>query len=282
MSAFVISLREGLEAALIVSILLGTLKRLERHDLDRFVWLGAVGAIAVSMFVAVVLIASGVEFEGRAEQVFEATTLILAAAFLTGMMFWMQRQGAQLRFALEESARRAIGGGPPATRGVAAGSGFGLLAAAFLAVLREGIELALLLVATVFGASIGGTALGAALGIGAAVVLAASLYAGVVKLNLGRFFRVTNILLLLFAAGMVGLGIHELIEASLVPAVIDPVWNIAPILSDKSGGGQLLRSLFGYNSDPSLTEVLAYASYLAAAMWALSRQRPHRNAAASA
>jgi high-affinity iron transporter len=117
------------------------------------------------------------------------------------------------------------------------------------------------------------TGLGVALGISAAAMIGALLYQGVLRLNLAVFFRVSNVLLLLFAAGMVGLGAHELIEAGLLPAVVDPLWNVNPILSDKSMPGELLKSLFGYNGNPALTEALAYIAYLGAIGWALWRRQ---------
>lgn len=267
MAAFVLSLREGLEAALVVSILFGTLRRLERHALRRFVWYGVVAASVVSITVAAGLTTAGVELKGRAEQLFEGTMFILAAAFLTGMIFWMQRQGAQLRTTLESSVRTTAGS-------------WGLFAVAFLAVAREGIELALLLVATTLTGSTASAVLGAALGIGAAALLGVLLYQGVLRLNLGAFFRATNVLLLIFAAGMIGLGLHEFIEAGLLPALVDPIWNVNPILSDRSIPGEVLKSLFGYNGAPTLTEALAYVAYLVAAVWALRlRRAPARRTA---
>jgi high-affinity iron transporter len=89
----------------------------------------------------------------------------------------------------------------------------------------------------------------------------------VLRVNLARLFQITNVVLLFIAAGMVGLGIHELIEASLVPAIIDPVWNINPLLSDKSSLGELLKALFGYNGNPALTELIGYLTYLAVVGW---------------
>ncbi len=263
MAAFVLSLREGLEAALIVGILLGALRRFGRGELSRFIWAGVAMAAIVSAVVAAGLVAAGIELEGRSEEIFEGVTLILAASFLTGMIFWMQRQGAAWRAALAANVRAAASGT----------GGWGLFAVAFLAVAREGIELALLLVATTLQGSLATTGLGVTFGIGAAAVLGALLYQGVLRLNLAVFFRVTNILLLLFAAGMIGLAAHELIEAGLLPAVVDPLWNINPILSDQSVPGELLKSLFGYNGNPALTETLAYVAYLAGIGWFLWRKQ---------
>ncbi len=265
MTAFILSLREGLEAALIVSILLGTLRRLGRSELRRFVWLGVVSAVAVSIVAAAGLAAAGIELEGRAEEIFEGITLLLAATFLTGMIFWMRRQGAQLHESLDAGVRDAAG------RATGANGWWGLFAVAFLAVVREGIELALLLVATTLAGDTAAAGVGGLLGIAAAVALGVLLYRGVLQLNLKGFFRATNLLLVLFAAGMVALGIHELVEASLLPAVVDPLYNINPILSDKSTLGALLKGLLGYNGNPALIETLAYVIYLASVGWLTAR-----------
>jgi high-affinity iron transporter len=276
MTAFFLSLREGLEAALIVSILLGTLRRLGRSELRGYVWLGVASAIAVSVAAAAGLLAAGIELEGRAEEIFEGILLLLAAVFLTAMIFWMQRQGRQMRAEIEAHVREAATG---AARGA---GGWALFAVAFLAVVREGIELALLLVATAFAGEATGMLVGAVLGIALAAGFGAMLYQGVLHLNLKAFFRVTNVLLLFFAAGMVALGIHELVEAGLMPALMDPLYNINAVLSDKSTLGQVFKSLLGYNGNPALSETLAYVSYLAIVGWLiLGRSRTHPAAQSS-
>ena len=153
--------------------------------------------------------------------------------------------------------------------------GWALFAVAFLAVVREGIELALLLVATAFAGEATGMLVGAVLGIALAVGFGVMLYQGVLHLNLKAFFQVTNVLLLFFAAGMVALGIHELVEAGLMPALMDPIYNINAVLSDKSTLGQVFKSLLGYNGNPALIETLAYVGYLVLVGWfILGRSRP--------
>ena len=261
MTAFFLSLREGLEAALIVSILLGTLRRLGRSELRGYVWLGVASAIAVSVAAAAGLLAAGIELEGRAEEIFEGILLLLAAVFLTAMIFWMQRQGRQIRAEIEANVREA------AARATGGAGGWALFAVAFLAVVREGIELALLLVATAFAGEATGMLVGAVLGIALAVGFGVMLYQGVLHLNLKAFFQVTNVLLLFFAAGMVALGIHELVEAGLIPALMDPIYNINAIFSDKSTLGQVFKSLLGYNGNPALIETLAYVGYLVLVGW---------------
>lgn len=136
MAAVLIGLREGLEAALIVGILLGALRRLGKADLTRYVWLGVAAALLVSFAVAGGLVAADVQFTGRAEAVFEGITLIIAASFLTGMIFWMKRQGVTFRSALEADVQDA------ALTASYGGRAWGLAAIAFLAVVREGLEYA--------------------------------------------------------------------------------------------------------------------------------------------
>lgn len=272
MAAFLLSLREGLEGVLIVSILLVTLRRMGRAHLARYVWLGTGAAVAASLALAVGLRLVGAELSGRAEPIFEGITVLLAAAVLTWMIFWMQREGARVRSALSAGVAQAVNGAPHAVGGPGAGRQ-ALFAIACLAVVREGIELALLLVAAAFNAGTASVLIGTTLGIAAAVALGVLLSAGIVRLDLKRLFGVSGILLMAFAAGMVALGVHELVEAAVLPGLVDPVWNLSAILPETSALGQLLKTLFGYDPAPSLTAVLAYAAYLVAVILALRLKR---------
>ncbi len=272
MAAFLLSLREGLEGVLIVSILLVTLRRLGRGYLARYVWLGTGVAVVVSLVLAVGLRFADAELGGRAEPIFEGVTLLLAAAMLTWMIFWMQREGSRVRVALSTGVAQAVNTSPHAVDGPDAGR-LALFAIAFLAVVREGIELALLLVAAAFNAGTTSVLIGTALGLTAAVALGVLLSAGVVRLDLKRFFGVSGVLLLVFAAGMVTLGVHELVEAAVLPGLVDPVWNLSAVLPADSVIGQLLKTLLGYDPAPSLTAVLAYAGYLVAVVLALRLKR---------
>jgi high-affinity iron transporter len=286
MSAFLLSIREGLEAVLIISILLGTLRRLDRMDLARYIWSGVGVALVISFGVAVALSAAGVELRGTTEAIFEGATLLLAATVLTGMLFWMRNEGAALGARLTSDVQRAAR--PGAGSGVAESEQTGrygaitLFSIAILAVVREGIELALLLAASVFGSSIASTATGATLGLGAAAIFGVLLFRGVVRLNFKRFFQVSNIIMIVFAAGMVALGVHEFVEAGVLPGLINHVWNMGQVLSDESTAGGLLRSLFGYTSDPALIEIVAYLGYLTLVSWALWFRHSPRPAAQTA
>ncbi len=249
--SFLLSLREGIEAALIIGIVIGVLNKINHQELKPVVWRGVILAVALSFAFGIGLNAIGMEFTGQFEEVFEGLAMLLAAAILTWMILWMQRQGGQLQRDLEVKTVQAT-----FKRG-----GSALLILAFLAVFREGIELALFLIAARMASDTVSVIIGAALGLGAAVTLGWLLFASTKRLNLKHFFQVTNILLLFFAAGLVAHGVHELIEASWIPAIIDPVWDINHILSDKSEISGILKALFGYNGNPALMEVLAYLSY---------------------
>jgi high-affinity iron transporter len=251
--SFLITLREGLEAALIVGIMLSMLGKMGREDGVRTVWLGVLAAAVVSLTAGIVLNVLGLAFEGRAEELFEGVMMLLAAGVLTWVIFWMARFGRDSQARLEDEIRQAArtGGQGP------------LFVLAFVAVVREGIETALFLTATVLSTSPGQALAGGLLGLAAAVAMGWLMFAAGKKLNVRVFFQVTGVILLLVAAGLVAHGIHELQEAAVLPTGIEHVWDINPILDEKGTAGLLLTALFGYNGNPSLIEAIAYAVYLA-------------------
>ena len=180
--------------------------------------------------------------------------MVLAAGVLTWMIFWMRAQARRLSAELETDVRRAA---------MKAGA-WTLFLVAFLAVVREGVELALFLAATSFSAGAQATVVGALLGLVAVSLLSWGIFASIVKLNVGQFFSVTSVLLILFAAGLVAHGVHEFNEAGLIPAIVEHVWDTNAILHEDSFVGLILKTLLGYNGNPSLTEVLAYIGYYVA------------------
>lgn len=264
-ASFLLSLREGLEAALIIGIVLGVLLKINRSDLKKSVWVGAGIAVLASAAAALILNVLGAQFEGRAEELFEGIVMLLAAGVLTWMIFWMRNTAGNLKQEVELQTKQA-----------AAGSGSkALFALAFLAVFREGIELALFLLAVQQTSSPLQTLTGALFGLAGAVVLGILLFRSTRRLSVRRFFQVTNVLLIIFAAGLVGYGVHELNEAGVIPSIIEHVWDINQILSDKGTLGLLLKALVGYNGNPSLTEVIAYAAYLTSiGIYVFSERRP--------
>jgi high-affinity iron transporter len=250
LSAYLLSLREGIEAALVIGIVLGALRQIKRRDLNAPVWSGAGIAALLSTGAAVLLTFLGLELKDPAEAIFEGLTMLLAGGLLTWMIFWMSRKAGAFRNNLESGVARASLGGK-----------WSLFGLAFLAVLREGVELALFLTAAALTSSAWQTVTGALLGLATAALLGWSLFTTATHLNLQRFFSVTGILLVFFAAGLVARGVHELNDAHWIPTIVAHIWNASRILSDQSAPGQALAALFGYNESPSLTETLAYVLY---------------------
>lgn len=253
--SFLLAFREGLEAALIIGIALGVIQKIKRPELTRPLVMGTLSAVIVSILVAYFLNLIGAQFEGVAEEIFEGIVMLSAAGLLTWMIFWMQQQSVFMKQKIELEVKSA-------SRNKTGKSAiFGL---AFLAVGREGIELALFLTAA--RASVGAipTWLGAVVGLGAAIAAGWLLFRSTAQLPLKSFFAVTNILLLLFAAGLVAHGVHELNEAGWIPAIIEHFYDINFILNEKSTVGAIMTALFGYNGNPSLAETISYLLYFVA------------------
>jgi high-affinity iron transporter len=255
-AAFVIALREGIEAALIVSIVLAYLKQLGRADRSRLVWWGTGLAVLLSAALGTLIFAVGADFEGTAEQVFEGLVTLTAVGVLTWMIFWMRRQGARIKSELQHKVDTALVAG-----------GLALAALAFFAVLREGVETALFLFAAaegtaVEGGGIGAQLVGAALGLVLAIVLGVLLYRGGIRMNLRSFFKVTGVILIVVAAGLFAYSVHELQEAGWFPFLEAHAYDISATLPDDEGLGAVLRGLVGFNADPGVLEVLAWATYL--------------------
>jgi high-affinity iron transporter len=249
--SYLLSLREGIEAALIVGIVLGALRQMRRSDLVPVIWLGVFSAAVISLIAAIMLTAFGLSLTGPAEPVFEGVTMFVAAGVLTWMIFWMSLQSRHIKGELEVSVRQAA---------LSTGKR-GLFMLAFIAVVREGIELALFLTAATFASNAVQTITGALLGLFTAILLGWSLFATTVKLDLRRFFQMTGLLLILFAAGLVARGVYEFNEAGWIPSLIEHVWNANSILDENSTFGAILKTLFGYNASPSLSSVIAYVFY---------------------
>jgi len=251
LAAGLITFREGLEAALIVGIVLGYLKKIGRLDRQGHLWGGVIAAAIASLGVALGLQAIGAQFTGRGEEIFEGATMLLAVGVLTWMIFWMRYQGRYIKVALERDLQVAV----------TAGENWALFSLAFIAVFREGVETALFLSAAAFASAATSTFWGGLLGLGVALLVGYLIFATAVRLDLKRFFDATSVLLLLFAAGLLAQGVHEFQEAGLIPAIVEHLWDINHILNENSPLGSILKSLLGYNGNPSLLEVSSYLGY---------------------
>ena len=253
-----IGLREGIEAALIVSIILAYLRQLGAGDRARVVWWGALLAVGISVLVGAALFAADTEFEGRAEEIFEGIITVSAVSVLTWMIFWMRRQGARVRSELHEKIDTALVTG-----------GLALAGLAFFAVLREGIETALYLFAAAKGTAVGGGGVGAAgqlagaaLGLAIAIVLGTLIYRGGIRMDLRSFFRITGWVLIVVAAGLFAFSLHELQEAGWLPILTTPAFDVSSSLPDDAGLGAILRGLVGYQADPTWLELIGWLGYL--------------------
>jgi high-affinity iron transporter len=256
-AGYVTGLREGVEAALIVSIILAYLAKTGNRQHFAKIWIGTIGAIALSLVLGVVIFFTVGELEEPYEQLFEAGAMILAASVLTWMLFWMRRQARNVRGELQAAVDRVL----------SSGSGWGLALLAFMAVIREGVETALFITGQVFAASAEETGelsivVGAVLGLITAAVLGWLIYVGARRINYGTFFRLTGIVLVFIAAGLVSHAVHELVEIGVIAIGTQPLFDLTGVLPEDSGIGQILRALFGYSSAPELITVVAYLAYL--------------------
>jgi high-affinity iron transporter len=261
--SFLLTLREGFEAALVIGIIFGALRKMNRSESGRVVWAGVGVAVGVTFLAAVLMDLAGAELEGTNEAIFEGVAMLLAATLLTWMILWMQSQSKGMKTNLETKIRQAV-----AQQGQLA-----LFMVAFLAVVREGLELSIYLLAARYASDLVDTLVGTGFGLAFAAVLGWVIFASSRRMSLQRFFQITNFFLLIFAAGLVGQGMSALNSAGWIPAIVAPVWNLNNILPESSLFGQALKSLFGYNAAPSLTAVLAYSAYLAVLIFVITRLR---------
>jgi high-affinity iron transporter len=265
-ASFLIALREGIEAALVVAIILAYLRKINAEQLARPVYFGTVLGILGSVAVGGLFLLLSVEFQGTGEQVFEGSTMLIAAAILTTMIFWMSKNSSGLSDNLKSKVQAAL-----STR-----QSYGLAGLAFVSIVREGIETVLFLGSVSFTSTGIQTLIGGALGIFVAVLIGIAIIKYSVRMNMKLFFNATGILLVFFAAGLVANGIGEFGEAGIVPPLVGHLWDSNSLIADDSNLGQLLHSLFGYSAAPSLSQILGYFVYWAfVAIWIYRTEVTH-------
>lgn len=253
-AAFVVLLREGFEASLLVAIVLAYLTQIDHHKQRRQVWYGVGAAISLSLVLAGVLFATAGELRGPAEKIFEACALFLAVGFLTYMVLWMRRESRALAGNIRRDVDSAVG----------RGGGLALALLVFVMVLREGIETSLFVFGITRASTPLQTTIGAAAGILAAVGLGYAVYALGTRINLGAFFKYTGAFLIIVAAGLLAQGVVSIQEAGLVPAFFYPLWDVTemPVLGATSAFGQFLGILVGWDPRPDLLEFSVWLIYL--------------------
>src|SRR3990167_7980303 len=254
LESFLITSRETLEASLVVGIVLAYLNKTNNQNYKKTVYYGIAFGILAGIFSAVVFTVFAGGFEGRAEEIFEGITMLIGAFLLTTMILWMMQQRHIAR-EIEGKVEKHLMGSQPLF------SHLGIFMLIFIAIIREGIETVIFLNAINYASGI--NFIGGTLGIIAAIIVGYLFFVSTKKINLKKLFNVSSILLILFAAGLVAHGVHEFEEAGVVSGIVAPLFDINNILNEKGIVGSFLKGLFGYNGNPSLLEVLAYASYLA-------------------
>ena len=255
---FLIMLREGIEAALIVGIIASFLRYTGRAALMPAVWAGVFFALGLSLFAGAGLQWMAAELPQKQQELFEGVVGLVAVAMLTGMVFWMRRAARSIKGELQASVGRALQS--------PGGASWALIGMVFLAVAREGLESVFFLLA-IFQQSQGwASAVGALAGIALSVMLGVGLYKGGVRINLRKFFRYTGVFILLVAAGLLAGSVRRFHEAGVWNLLQQRVFDSSGWLPEDSPLGVVLGGLLGYMHAPVLGEVLAWALYLLIAM----------------
>lgn len=263
---FLIMLREGLEAALIVGIIAGYLRQTGRAAWLPAVWIGIFLAVAAALFVGAALQLASASFPQKAQELIEAAIGLVAVAVLVWMVFWMRRAARSIKGELQHSVDAAVTGGT-----------WALIGMVFLAVAREGLEAVFFLLA-VFQQSRDALApLGALLGVLVSAGIGWAIYAGALRLDLRRFFRWTGVFILLVAAGLLAGSLKALHEAGLWNALQGRAYDISHVLPETGPLGTVLSGILGYREAPTLGEAAVYAAFLAVTLFLFLR--PHAPAA---
>jgi high-affinity iron transporter len=258
---FLIGLREGLEASLIVSILIAYLVKSERRREIRYVWWGVAAAIAVVVAVFTVITIVFDQLSFKAQEIVGGTLSIIAVGMVTWMIFWMRRTARHLKRELETQMSEALALGPLA-----------LAAVAFLTVGREGLETSAIVWATIIGSTTSGPFVGAILGILVAVALGWLIYRGALRINLSVFFTVTGALLIIVAAGVLAYGIYDLQEARVLPGLTNVAFDITNVIPKDSWYGTILKGTVNFQPDPSWLQVIAWIAYVVPVLWLYLRK----------
>ncbi|MGE0599573.1 MAG: FTR1 family protein [Dehalococcoidia bacterium] len=256
--SFLVTLREGVEMALIVAILLGYLRSVDQKQHFRAIWAGVAVAATVCIAIGVGLEIASKEMDKRLVEAFEGFAMIFAVIVLTGMALWMKKQARGISSDLKRQVDSALG----------KGSMTALVLLAATSVGREGLETVLFLFAG-SGQSGGATyVLGGVLGFAVAAAIGVTIYAGTTKFPMKLFFQVSGVLIIILAAGMLASSVVKLYEAAIITDLGSRPWDTESFISITSDLGKFLNALFGYDSAPSTLQIGLYWTYLVAALGA--------------
>lgn len=255
LAPFLIMLREGLEAALIVGIIAGYLRQTGRGQWLPAVWIGIFLAIAFALFLGAAIQLVSAEFPQKAQEMFEGVIGLVAVIVLVGMVFWMRRAARSIKAELHGSIDAALAETPRA-------AGWALIGMVFFAVAREGLESVFFLLA-IFQQSRDALApLGALSGVFVSVLIGWAIYAGALRLNLAKFFRWTGIFIIFVAAGLLAGSVKAFHEAGIWNHLQGVVWDFSGTLPESSLIGTVLSGLLGYREAPTQGEVIVYLVFL--------------------
>ncbi|MFC8848074.1 MULTISPECIES: iron uptake transporter permease EfeU [unclassified Micromonospora] len=272
-ATYLIGLREGLEATLVVSILVAFLVKSQRRDRLPQVWGGVGLAVALSVLFGWLIEYTSTSLLARSEdrELFEAITSVAAVAFVTWMIFWMRRAARTIAGELRGRLTEALAVGSLAVAGMA-----------FLAVIREGLETALIFYSAAQGAAgDSGPLLALLAGIASAVAIGVGLYFSALRINLSTFFTWTGALLILVAAGILKYGVHDFQEAGVLPGLNDLAFDISATLDPSTWYAALLAGMFNVTPAPSVLEMVAWVAYVVPVL-VLFLRRPAPPAGANA
>lgn len=266
LAPFLIMLREGIEAALVTSIIASYLRQSGRGAWLPAVWVGIFLAVALSLFTGAALQLVSAEFPQKAQELFEAIVGAVAVVVLVSMVFWMRKAARSIKSNLHHSIDQAMG----AERGTA----WALIGMAFFAVAREGLESIFFLLA-IFQQSPGPAApLSALAGVAVATLLGFALYYGGIRIDLRRFFRWTGVFILIVAAGLLASVLRNLHEAGLWNQFQTTVYDLSAMLPVSSLAGTILSGIFNYHDAPTLGEVIAWVGFLAVTLTLFLKPEP--------
>jgi high-affinity iron transporter len=262
-----IGLREGLEAALVVVILIAFLVKTDRRWALRWVWAGVGAAVALSVGLGALLTYGTRQLSFETQELVGGTASIVAVAFVTGMVFWMRSAARTISGELKGRLDQALDVGPWAVALVG-----------FLGVGREGLETAIFFYATAQAAGAGTVQplLGWVVGLGAAIGLGVAIYQGAVRIDLGRFFRWTGVLLVLVAGGILSYGLHDLQEAAFLPGLHTLAFDLSSTIDPGSWYATLLKGIFNFTPATTVLQAVAWLLYVGTVLTLFLRpQRPH-------
>jgi high-affinity iron transporter len=255
---FLIMLREGIEAALIVGIIASYLKQTGRGEWMPAVWVGVFLAIAVALLAGGGLELASAEFPQKQQELFEGLIGLFAVGILSSMVFWMRKVARSIKHTLHASLDQALAGSRNQV--------LALIAMVFFAVAREGLETVFFLLAVFQQSEGAGAPLGALLGLAAAVMVGVALYKGSLTLNLSRFFRWTGLFILVVAAGILANSVQALHEAGVWNRLQQVVFDWSAQLPVDSPTGAVLAGMFGYQDTPTISTLGAWIAYLVIAL----------------